>query len=208
MSDFASSVLSASVAGGSAFVDGAADGGVLELAKNLARVLFPNADVVNTAFGGVGELGAAADTFCVVEIPCAVAVVVTGALIRVEGAAGVAAVSVEGPFAAVGIFAGSAGIDEGALLDALEVVGVPNAIGGSLANGLVLGLVGAEVGHASLVGVGPFAIGIAGAGDLVGPSALAALAAEGGHVPQANTVGGAGVFAGGEATTRTARGGA
>lgn len=207
--DFATCVLCASVASRSAVGDGTVDGSILVNAKDLAGVLLPNASAtVDVTFSRVGEFGATADTFVVVFVPCAVAVSSAGTFVRVEGAAGVAAVSIEGPFAAVGIFAGGAGVDEGASLEALEVVGVPNTISRRLAEGLILGLVGADVGDASLVDGGPFAIGITSAGDLVGPGALAALAGKSGHVPQANAVRGASIFVSGEASARTARCGA
>jgi hypothetical protein len=69
---------------------------------------------------------------------------------------------------------------------------------------LVVGLVGADVHHASLVLVRPFAIVVASAGELIGPSALAAFALQRGHVPVAVIIVEAGHFVSSQAAARSA----
>ena len=87
----------------------------------------------------------------------------------------------------------------GALLLALSVdpaagFHVPGVVLEGFAAELILGIVGAPVGDASLVEGPPFASNIVSTGDDVGPSALSADALEFGDVPDANGIGVADTF--------------
>jgi hypothetical protein len=208
--DFAGSVGGAAVVRGNTSGDGSEDALVLVLALNLAGVLLKDADVgVLSASSGVGELGAATDALVSGLVEGAVGIRLAFTLVGVVlGQASVTAVSVEGPFAAARVFASGAGVDERASLLALLSVDEPSAGGEGEAVCLIGGSVGAEVHHASLVDVRPFAIVVAGAGELIGPCALAARALQGGHVPEAVIVVQARCFVGGQAAARAARRGA
>ena len=152
-SDFTTGVVSTGVASGSAVSDGAIDGGILEGTEELTSILLEDAERrIFTTSGSVGELGAATNTNTIEAVVVTFRVGVTLAFSVVERRASVTAVTIERPFTATRVFAGSAGINEGTTFFASEFVGQPSTVRVGAADTLILGGVGTKIDHTSLVG--------------------------------------------------------
>jgi len=177
----------------------------------LAAVFFPDAHaVVLLANGLVRHLDAAAHANSVDLVPDAVVVSRAITISRVQCLASVRAVTVEAPFAAIGVVALSAAVEIQALLQAFSAdpsagKNILSVVVEALACWLECRVVWAPVWNASLVEIPPLASWILCARQNISPRAAAACAVEHCHVPEASRVRVANVFDCGEASARSAR---
>ena len=194
------------------------DGGRMGVSTfDLAGVLTPNANIgIDGTHGSIGSLDATTETFSIVRIPNAINVSLAKTRIfTMLTEAGVSTTTSETPFTSsftidLDIIADLAAVVVFAHLFArtifpLASMFIPNIVVEGSAVELILGIVGAPIGDASLVECPPFASSIVSTGDDVCPSALSTNTCKCSYVPDADRIRVADFFLMNLAAARTTR---